>query len=127
MFIVVAKARGHGEIGGGDTPTGVRVKRSSSGSALAYLLWYIDAVVSRPEIDTNAEHSRSHHDVISTAPHIEWRAVGRITFKEGYATSCVVVDGSVTGGREGSSVGSKRFRVPACMRRRGILPRLQAL
>jgi hypothetical protein len=126
MFIVVAKAREHGEISGGDTPTGVRVKRSSSRPALAYLLWYVDAVVSRPEIDANAEHSRSHHDVISTALHIERRAVGSITFVEGDATSCVVVDGSVADGTEGGAVGSKRFRVPACMRRE-ILPRLQAL
>jgi hypothetical protein len=106
MFIVVAKARGHGEISGGDTPTGVRVERSASRPALAYLRWYVDAVVSRPEIDANAKHTRSHHDVISTALRIERRAVGRTTFVEGDATSCVAVDGSVTDGTEGSSAGS---------------------
>jgi hypothetical protein len=105
MFIIVTKVRGHGEISGGDTPTGVRVKRSSFRPALAYLRWYVDAVVSGPEIDANAEHSRSHHDVISTLSiNIERRAVGRTTFVEGDTTSCVVVDGSVADGTEGSSV-----------------------
>ena len=114
MSVVVGKAREHGEVSGWYAPTGIRVERSSFRPALAYLLWYVGAVVMRPEVDPDAECSRSHHDVVSTALHIERRAVRGAIFVEGDTTSCVVVDGSVTDGTEGGSVGNflkERFRV----------------
>jgi hypothetical protein len=47
---------------------------------------------------------RSHHGEVSTTIHIECRAVRRTTFGEGDTTSCIVVDGSIAVGTEGSSV-----------------------
>ena len=117
VIVVVAKIRAHGEIGGRDTPTRVRVERSSS---LAYLRWYVGAVP-RPEVDLNAERSRSHHDEVSTTVHIEFRAVGRTTIGEGDTTSCIVVDGSIAVGASGSSVWELKIRV--CTRKKD-LPRL---
>jgi hypothetical protein len=104
VFVVVTIIQEKGEVCGRYTPTGIRLKQSSSRPALAYLRWYVDAVVSRPEIDLNAEHSRSHHDVVSTAIHVKWRAVGRATFVEEDTTSFVGVDGRVAVGANGSSV-----------------------
>jgi hypothetical protein len=81
VFVVVTIVRVKGEICGRYTPTGIQVKRTSSRPALEYLRRYVGAV-SRPEIDLNAEHSRSHHGVVSTAIHIERRAVGGAAFVE---------------------------------------------
>ena len=104
VFFVVTIVREKGEICGRYTPTGIQVKRSSSRPALAYLCRYVGAVVSRPEIDLNAEHSRSHHDVVSTAIHIEWRAIRGTTFVKEDSTSFVGVDGHVAVSTEGSPV-----------------------
>jgi hypothetical protein len=82
VFVVVTIVRVKGETCGRYTPTGINLKRSSSRPALEYLRRYAGAIVSRPEIDLNAEHSRSHHGVVSTAIHIERRAVGGATFVE---------------------------------------------
>jgi hypothetical protein len=71
---------------------------------LAYLRWYVGAVP-RPEVDLNAERLRSRHGEVSTTDHIECRAVGSTTFGEGDTTSCIVVDGIIAVGAEGSSVG----------------------
>jgi hypothetical protein len=105
VFLVVAKARAHREISGRFTPSKVRVERSSSRSALAYLGWHGDAI-SRPEVHPNAERWRSHRGEVSTIVHIERRAVGRTTGGLGDTTSCITVDGSVAVGTEGSSVGN---------------------
>lgn len=105
VFVIAAKARPHGEIRGRYTPTEVRVERSSCRPALAYLRWDKIDKVSRPEIDLNAERSRFHHDVVSTAVHVERRAIGRATIGEGDTTSCIGVDGSIAVGIEGLPVG----------------------
>ena len=102
MFVIVTIIREKGETYGRHTPTGIQIKQSSSRSALAHLRWYIDAVVSRPEIDLHTEHSRSHHDVVSTVIHIKRRAVGAIFVED--TTSFVGVDGRVAVGTDGSSV-----------------------
>lgn len=68
--VVVAIARAHGEIRGRWAPAGVRVERSSSRPALAYLRWDVIAV-SGPEVDLNAKRSRFHHDIVSAAVHVE--------------------------------------------------------
>ncbi len=80
------------------------MKRFSSRPVLAYLRRYVRTFISRPEIDLNAEHSRSHHYVVSTAIHIERRAVGGATFIDEDTTSFVVVDGHVAVGTDGSPV-----------------------
>lgn len=104
VFGVVTIVREKGEICGRYTPTGIQEKRSSSRPVLAYLRRYMGAVVSWPEIDLNAEHLRSNHDVVPTAIHIEWHAVGGATFVEVDTTSFVPVDRRVAVGREGSSI-----------------------
>jgi hypothetical protein len=104
VIAVVTIVREKGEICGRYTPTGIQEKRSSSRPVLAYLRWYVGAVVSWPEIDLDAEHSRSHHDVVPTAIHIERRAVGWATFVKEYTTSFVVVDGRVAVGTDSGSI-----------------------
>jgi hypothetical protein len=104
---VVAKLLAHGEIGGRDTPTRVRVERSPG---LDYLWWYVGAVP-RPEVDLNAERLRPCHGEVSTTIHIECRPVGRTTLGEGDTTSCVVVDGGIAVVAEGTSLKKEREEV----------------
>ena len=80
VLVVVTIIWEKGEIRGRYTPTKIHVEQSSSLPTLTYLRRYVGAVVSRPEIDLNAEHSQSHHDVVAAAIHIERRAVGGATF-----------------------------------------------
>ena len=104
VFVVVTIFWEKGKISGRYTPTGIQVNQSSSRPALAYLRRDAGAVVSRPEIYLNAEHSRSHHDVVSTAIHIERHAIGGATFIDEDTTSFVEVDGRVTVSTDGSPI-----------------------
>ena len=127
VFGVVTIVREKGKVCGRYTPTGIQEKRSSSRPVLAYLRRYVGAVVSWPEIDPNAEYSRSNHHIVPTAIHIERRAVGGATFVEVDTTSFVAVDRRVTVGGEGSSIigcSNGRLRIRAYTQNRD-LPRLR--
>jgi len=93
VLVVIAKARIHGEVRSGFTPSGVRCDLFSIRyPTLDYLRWDVGAI-SRPEPELNAGISRVQHNVVSATIEVKCRAVGGATSREDDTTPLVGVGG----------------------------------
>lgn len=106
VLVVVAKARVHGKVRSGFTPSGVRRDLFSIRYPTSdYLRWDIGAI-SRPEPELNAGISRFRRNVVSATIEVKCRAVGGATSREDDTTPFVGVGERVAVVAGGGSVRS---------------------
>jgi len=125
VLVVIAKARVHGEVRSGFTPSSVRCDLFSIRYPTSdYLRWDVGAI-SRPEPELNAGISRFRYNVISATIEVKCRAVGGATSREDDTTPFVGVGERVAVVAGGGSVRSnfeKENSVSVRANRKGSYP-----